>query len=385
MIELKTLVDNLQEKLNKNIQGFDFALSLDTAKFKRSLRRQNTVRERINGLVRVMSSDTTNLSDGKLFSTLSCRVNFIFKLEGKEEDEIVYNEKGEVSQVIQGYKTKIDNVRLALSTAFQRHEQETMTEKYTENGETIEKEFLVIKLYQFPESGERTQVQELGDSYSFSVYISYMFVEGGISTYDVKYTLDGVLIPFQTITTYRTPTMDGNVYADTKDGATKNLVSQTSFSVSFILPALKNPVTRNIFKYIFGGKINEAHLLNIKYPSFDGGEAEEYNYLVTLGESYLSGDTILNIGQTITLLEAVDDYELLSFPDKLYVYQLNVVEPDVDLVFNEDAYFYNFETKSFGFAKKDQIVNVVFSGSNHIVCTSSLKDISNFGVLQNGR
>ena len=180
MIELKTLVEELQEKLNKNIQGLDFALSIDTAKFKRSLRRSNTIQERVNGLVKVLSSDTTNLSDGKIFATLSCNVRFIFKLEGNEEDEIVKNEKGE-ERIIPGYKTKIENVRLALSNALQKNDQGVMTEEYTVNGETLKRDYLVIKLYQFPESGERMQVQELGDSYSFNVYISYMFVEGGIS------------------------------------------------------------------------------------------------------------------------------------------------------------------------------------------------------------
>ncbi len=384
MIELKTLVGQLQDKLNRNLQGLNFAIALDTAKFKRSLRKQNTIQERINGLIKVNSSDTTNLSDGKLFATISCRLSVIFKLEGKEEDEIVYNEKGEEIGIIPGYKTKVDAVRLALSTAFQKNEQEKMTETVIENGDRVQKEYLVIKLYQFPESGERIQTMELGDSYSFNVYISYMFVESGISSYDVVYTLDGNVIPFQQSTSYRTPTMDGNVYADTKDGATKNLVSQSTFSVSFELPALKNNVTKNMFRYLFGGKINQAHILNIKYPSFDGEIDEEYNYLVVYGENRIMGDTILNIGQSLTLMEAPDDYELLNFPEKYYIYQY-LGNGLSELTFNDNAYFYDFETKTFGTAFKGVSKEFVVGYGDHIVSTAPLTDTSDFGVLQNGK
>jgi hypothetical protein len=384
MIELKKIVNQLEDKLNNNIYGVNFAIATDTAKFKRSLRKANIIEERINGLLRVMSSDTTNLSDGKLFATLSCNLKVIFKLEGDEEDKIIYNEKGEETGVIPGYKSKIETIRNALSNVFQSNEQETMTETVVENGERVNKEYLVIKLYQFPESGERLQVQELGDSYSFNIYISYMFVEGGISSYDTVYTLDGIVIPFQTFTTYRTPTMDGNVYADTINGATKNLISQTTFSVAFKLPALKNNITKNMFRFIFGGKINQAHLLNIKYPSFDGS-AEEYNYLVVYGENSLMGDTILNMGQNITLMEATDDYELLNFPEKYYIYQYNGESPLNSLKFKEYAYFYNFETKEFGNAKKGVEIEFKVQKGNHIISTGPINNINDFMVLQNGK
>lgn len=345
MIEIKKLVEELQEKLNKSISGLEFVLSSDTAKFKRSLRIQNTIAERINGLVKVNSSDVTNLADGKLFATISCNLKIIFKLEGKEENETINIDGNQ--RIIPGYKQKIDAVRLALTNAFQNHEQGEMTETIKENGRDIEKKYLVLKLYQFPDSGERLQVQELGDSYSFNVYISYMFVEGGISTYDVVYTLDGNIIPFETNTAYRTPTMDGNVYADTIDGATKNLVSQTTFSVSFQLPALKNSVTKQMFNYLFGGKVNQAHILNVK----DKAWGTEYNYLVVYGENNLTGNTILNLGQQLTLMEAVDDYELLSFPSNLAVYEIikDLPNDTKEIHWDRDFYFYNITKKQFGF------------------------------------
>ena len=44
--------------------------------------------------------------------------------------------------------------------------------------------------------------------------------------------------------------MDGNVYANTKDGATKNLAAQSTFLIVFELPALKDTTTTNMLKSI---------------------------------------------------------------------------------------------------------------------------------------
>ena len=243
MIGLKTFAENLQTKLNNNLQGLTFAIKADTKEFEKSLRIGNTVKEYINGLLTLQSSDMSNLTDGQLFATIGCRLQVIFKLKGNESDEdteIIDPDTNEVVEIIEGNYSKIERVRDALSSAFQTNTQEVMTDSAGKN-------YLVCTLYQFIETGNREQVQILGDSMSFTAYISYMIVENGINTHDIVYTLDGKVIPFQTNTAYRTPTMDANVPANSPNGATKNLSSQSNFNVSFQLPALQNAITRAMF------------------------------------------------------------------------------------------------------------------------------------------
>jgi hypothetical protein len=177
--------------------------------------------------------------------------------------------------------------------------------------------------------------------------------------------------------------MDGNVYADTKDGATKNLVSQTTFSVSFQLPALKNTVTRQMFKYLFGGKINEAHILSVKYPSFNGGKDEEYFYLVTYGEINAMGNTILNVGQSLTLMESVEDYELITFSPNLFIYELEIGLSDSSFIeFTGEVYLYNVNTKQFIHPISTDGISFLnirdfpISVGDKIVCTAPLYNVN---------
>lgn len=318
MISLKTLTERLETKLNSNTANVHFHIIPDTGTRKKPTRTANTITEYINGTFSLISSDKSNLVDGEVYATMSCRLRVIVRLKGgmSDEDEIIRNpDTQEILKVVEGNNTIIDRVRSVLSDAFSKNEQQTMTD--TVDGTT--KTYLVSTLYQFVETGMREQVEGIGDSFTFSAYISYMFVENGINTYDVKYYLDGNLIPFQTNSVYRSPTMDNNVYSDTEDGTAKALATQSTFSVSFKLPALRNSVTRLMFDWLFGGGINSLHILTVKQETWDGIFSEK-SYIVTFGENDLTGESILNLGQTLTLIGFIDDYELVKIPDNYYIY-----------------------------------------------------------------
>lgn len=376
MIGLKTFAENLQTKLNNNLQGLTFAIKADTKEFEKSLRIGNTVKEYINGLLTLQSSDMSNLTDGQLFATIGCRLQVIFKLKGNESDEdteIIDPDTNEVVEIIEGNYSKIERVRDALSSAFQTNTQEVMTDSAGKN-------YLVCTLYQFIETGNREQVQILGDSMSFTAYISYMIVENGINTHDIVYTLDGKVIPFQTNTAYRTPTMDANVPANSPNGATKNLSSQSNFNVSFQLPALQNAITRAMFKWLFGGELNTAHLLNVSYLETTGAYTEK-NYLVTFGENTASGETIKNVGQTMSLVECWDDYEIINIPDTFFVYERTGAAVST-LTFYSESYFYDFNTKQFGHVPIEQSVNFTVNNGDFLISTAPLNSTNGFEILQ---
>ena len=376
MIGLKTFAKNLQTKLNTNLQGLTFSIKADSKEFDKALRVGNTVKERINGLLTLQSSDMSNLTDGQLFATLSCRLQVIFRLKGgvpDEDQEIINPDTQQIVKIIEGNYSYMERVRDALSSAFQTNTQETMTD-------STGKSYLVCTLYQFVETGNRDQQSPIGDCMSFTAYIAYMIVENGINTHDITYTLDGKIIPFQTNTAYRSPTMDANVYAG-GNGAAKNLASQSIFTISFQLPALQNAVTRKMFAWLFGGELNVAHILNIRYPNFSGANFEESNYLVTYGENNASGETIKNVGQTMTLVEIIDDYEIVGIPDTYFIYERTGAAVN-SLSFAAESYFYDFNTKQFGHVPIAQETAFTVNNGDILISTAPLARLNGFTVVQ---
>lgn len=366
MIEISFLIEKLKQKLNNNLNGLKFAIKLDTGEITKPKRIPNTnsFEYPINGLVKIISNDVNNLVDGEVFATISARLQVSVPLNGDEKDKEFSD--GINTKTVLGYGNKVKAVRKTLTDLFSRAEQEIISD-------SDEKFYSVTTVYAFPNSGERNIVFGGGDSLVLSVIISYMIVENGINTYDVIYTLDGKQIPFQANTVFRTPTMEGNVFGDTANGAVKNTSMQTSFSISFELPALKNEITAQMFEYLFGGQMNVAHILNIKYPSFGSAEKKEKNYLVSFGEVKAMGNMVQNIGQTLTLVECDDDYELLEFPDNYYIYECtNATDSEV---FGGFAYFYNAETKEFG---NGLTGNLSFAVGDILISTAPLSDSTNF-------
>ena len=241
------------------------------------------------------------------------------------------------------------------------------------------KEYLVVGTYQFANSGIRDQVQIVGNSYTLSINLFYMFIEGGISNFEVVYTLDGFTIPFQANTVNDTPTIDGYVSANTKDGATLNLMSQHTWSVSFELPALRNAVTKAIFNSIFKRKVNQAHILSIVKPSFVGLESEEEMRMVFIAESSAMGETIKNIGMRATLLDAYDDYELVNFNDNIIVFE---VSRDANsITFVKDTYLYNYTSREYAHITANVSYPINLSSGDIIVATS-LPIGPNYNIIQ---
>lgn len=376
MIGLKTFAENLQTKLNANNSGLTFVIKADSKQFDKAVRTGNVVNDRINGLLTLQASDMSNLTSGELFATISCRLQVIFRLKGgvgDDDEEIINPDNGQLVQTIEGNNTYIERVRDALSNAFQRNEQSVMTE----NG----KSYLVCILYQFVETGIRDQQSPIGDCMSFTAYISYMLVENGLNTHDIVYTLDGKIIPFQTNTVYRTPTMDANVPANSANGAVKNLASQSIFSISFQLPALRNEITRRMFEWLFGGELNVAHILGIKYPTFSGSNTQEKCYLMTYGENNASGETIKNVGQTLTLVECWNDYELVGIPSNYYIYYKN--NSSAALRFLVDTYYYVFTLDGIiGRAPATTTISATIPVGTYLIATAPLSPTTGWTPVQ---
>ena len=315
MIGLEKIAEQLSARLNDNLYGYKFKVFSDSGEYAKAERENNQILEVINCLITTGNTDLTNLTDGNVIATQNYRLELLLRLENFEEiiqDEGVDlpGQEDQIREIIDGNVERIRKLRDILSSVSQQNYQDALVD---EKGKT----FAVTTVYQFLQSGSREQRPGIGNSLSFSMNIYAMFIENGVNTQDVKYYLDGNIIPFQSNTSYQVPTIDSYVYANTRDGRTKALASQSTLSWNFELPALNNEVTRVITDFIFNNKLNLAHVLTIEH-----GDKVEC-YFVMLGESKQNGETIKNIGQSISIFEAPNDYELVEVPSKYYVYRVD--------------------------------------------------------------
>ena len=164
-------------------------------------------------------------------------------------------------------------------------------------------------------TGDRDILTNVGDSFTFSVFIYYILIQGGISTKNAVFNLDGAILPFQAMTMNRAKTYDSNVYSYAPQIGVQNVAIQSNWSVTFELPAIKGDFFDKVLNSLLGlEKINAVHCL-----SFALGGVEQ-PFLVTLGDNNLNGETIKNMGLKLTFFNAPLNYYLVSFPESYKTY-----------------------------------------------------------------
>lgn len=314
MIDLSTLIEKLQKKLNDELKNDNsgvldncqFKIFEDTGALQLDTREENTVTEYINGEMRTVSSEISSLNNGSVVATQNCKVDFIVRLEDIEYDEEEYalalDGEGKLSKelldVIYGNATKIKAIRALFDKVFSING----TERLVIN----DKSYVVTTIYTLANSGIREQAPMLGDSYSFTVYIFYIFIENGINTTDLIVTLDGQNLPFEGITIMRTPTLDGIVPANTAKGALENVATMSQLMVSLELPALESEVNEKIRDFIFDGTLNKKYSLGLGFNT-----ANMHYYDVTMSVGRLNGETVKNMGLQVSFVEIIDDEEIV--------------------------------------------------------------------------
>lgn len=363
MITISDLAKNLENQLDSTtLTGLKFNICSDTGDFKYTERNKNKITQYINGVLLESSSQVTNLNNGNIVATVNCNLRLIVDLADEEKDEVITFSNGN-TQTILGYENQIINIRESLVSIFQNNEIKTLTDN---DG----KSFTISTIYQLPTSGVRGMEQVVGDSYTFNVFILYILIENGINSRQAIYTLDGLVIPYQGKTTTRTPILDGFVFANTKDGATKNLASMSSFNVTLELPALSDEVTNIIFDFVFNGTLNQAHILNVKIKNVNKF------YLVRFAEARETATTMENIGQSITLVEAPKEYELVAFSGRYSIYEVH--QDNLSVRFRVGGTYYIFGADRFGLVESGSLM-IVNSG-DIIVTTGEIAELT--GLLQ---
>lgn len=333
MVEISKLTEYIQNALNTAKNGLnalpstEFKIFTDTGVLKRDIREENTVTEIINGVVSVGASDRFFLSNGLEFSTLPLTAEFIFALEDEEEDGgFKYEEDNGmpvVSQEYIGNETKIATIRKILDTAFNSSQTITTLTDEDENA------YATSIIAQIAEDGERGENPVLGFSFSFSVNFFFTFVENGINSRNGSFRLDGVELPYSTMSITKIKSVD-NVVLSGENGNAGNVINFVTTGFTFELPALAKGNNKNKFltELLANDDLISAHVLTV---DLDGVSR---NYLVHLTENNATLSGIQNIGLKLTFAIAIQNLEFIKLVG-YFGYEVIVTHT----IANEDAVY----------------------------------------------
>lgn len=149
-----------------------------------------------------------------------------------------------------------------------------------------------------PQAGELLQRDNIGKSlpYSFNVYFS--MVQGGISSFDLQLTFDGEPIPYMEASVSMAVVTEGGVFSAT-DGQVQNYPTSYGLQIDLTVPALENNNLTTAFAKWLLTKTRNTHSVTIGYAG------EEGTYNMIFAQSNITARGLDNIGQSITLIEAL--------------------------------------------------------------------------------
>lgn len=371
MITLKQLTDELSSALNaQGNPGVTFVLHNDTGEYTKSVRDYNDVKDVINGIVTLTSSEVENTNDGLTIASLTTRTELLVPCRDTEEDikQIILNSDGTYGEET----ARTGNV------AFLAAVRDWIDEFCAKNGratlyDTEGNSFDTSWVYSLVTSGVRQMDSFAGDYFTFVIYADYNLIQGGVNSRSIRLTLDGEQISYSSITPRRVPTQEANVYAK-GEAIGKSLTSDTVFGLSVILPATGRNMTGKVFDYILNGNRNEAHFLTVNTPH--GNK----DYLVQFGQTDATASGVLNVGLTTSFVEGVPDYELLKFPDTFFIYEATAGSTST-LMFDGSNTLYNFgENKGFA-SGENSIPNYSIVKGDIIVSLKAITNASSIALM----
>lgn len=378
MISVNTLVTNLENLLNSGTPGVTFRLFTDTGKYQEAERNYNSVTEYINGIASVTSSNTSNTNDGLEYGTMTLRVEMLVRCKDTEEDvyqdEEVETDSGTEIQsqfVDYGNDSYIQTIRGYLDNVLG-----VQTFSDIQEGSQT---FNVSVGYGIVMSGIRSQNPHTGDSYTFIFYAYYNIIQSGENSRLYTIFVDGEQLPYSAMTLRRVPTQENNVYSASNDATARAINSNTLLGISLECPSIISEFSTVVKNYILNGEDNVAHILTLTLNNVSK------NYIVIFGEADLTAQNILNVAQTLSFVETVESYGIISFPNTYNVYQYTgnnnaVVTAD----FNGNALICNLTQKTFISGENTAQINV--NNGDLIVTLANITNAENisFTVVQNG-
>ena len=200
-----------------------------------------------------------------------------------------------------GEENNIDEIRRKIDENAQINSGKTVT--IEDSGKT----YMLTILYSTAMVGARRDAPDnTGFCYPIRMSVNYTIVENGVSSNDVKLTIDGHDVYFTEMTVTRQRITD--IFCKGTEDIMKGIVVQGGRSIDFVTPILTSEIGDIFTESIFGDDNNTAHCVFVDISG------KKYVYIAVFGNTSASMRIQQNVGSNISVIEAHP--ELLEFSEK---------------------------------------------------------------------
>lgn len=370
------LYKELEDYLNNNVYGLVFKVFSEVGKYEQAVREDNNIVKLINVICSLSSSDSIRNQDGKLIATYTFNISYIVPMKDYDEDIVQttmqYDENDEIEEVEQvideGNNELISTIKTFFDKAFGQVLHAEVTDTTDEDNEIT---YSITTMFSIPTILNRDVYAGIGYAITMGQSCIANVIQDGLDEQDYIVELDGIRIPFDRVTQYKSPTLDGYVKSNSEDGNVENTESQSQKSWEFIFPSFKDELGEIVMRHLNKEKANVVHILKVSYGLGDAYE------LVLLGQCSFSADRNKNGSFSLSIIPSVRDINQLNFPPNLVLY--DVSDYNATLGHNDannNIVAYDFSTDEF----REFALSQNLSSSQFLLATGAITGLEGYEI-----
>ena len=151
-------------------------------------------------------------------------------------------------------------------------------------------------------SGMRQIVPQVGDSFTFSVALTFFVIQNGISSEYIKIYVGGTEVNYTTLGIRRDAVTDQNVASDTDDGATTANIDSSALVIQLTAPATTDALTEKVLGITLDAEEGATSVVvRISYKISDTLTKErQFNMYITSATVNAQGKKNASIEATLT-------------------------------------------------------------------------------------
>lgn len=279
MIKSDTYARIIQDGLNNNAFGIKFRLFTDAGKYKRAMKTRTEKTRYTNGLLSFGTSAIVPTT-GVTIATQGASLEICVQLLDEQTDE----------QIVAQYRNIFDTYFQAFTV------QPIDGVEFDADGKEVTKTYTVSAVYSLANTGTVELRDGVGTSITFRIDIDYGYIENGLNSYNVRFTLDGYPLDYTSAKITKSPATQGDSFSDSGGkGESINVSFLRSFD--FQIPATTTAFGNIIMSQVLDDGLNTPHTLVMTY----GSVTKTYN--VIFGAVDMSLEGVNNAGHSISLTE----------------------------------------------------------------------------------